>query len=91
MDSTIKNQLEHNGYRNLYYARHPHLGLKELECFGITKRAMFSRAVAGIRGRTLIVNLPGSPKAVRECLEFVLPDFGHGLDILKGSTGECAR
>ena len=59
--------------------------------FGITKRAMFSRAVAGIRGKTLIVNLPGSPKAVRECLELVLPNFAHGLDILKGTTGECAR
>ncbi|SBV96359.1 Molybdenum cofactor biosynthesis protein Mog [uncultured delta proteobacterium] len=59
--------------------------------FGVTRRAMFSRAVAGIRGRTLIVNLPGSPKAVRECLELVLPDFRHGLDILKGAAGECAR
>jgi molybdenum cofactor synthesis domain-containing protein len=59
--------------------------------FGVTKRAMFSRAVAGIRGKTLIVNLPGSPKAVRECLELVLPDFAHGLDILKGSANECAR
>ena len=58
--------------------------------FGITKRAMFSRAVAGIRGKTLIVNLPGSPKAVRECLELALPDFGHGLDILTGAGGECA-
>ena len=59
--------------------------------FGITKRAMFSRAVAGIRKKTLIVNLPGSPKAVRECLEVVLPELGHGLDILKGAAGECAR
>ncbi|MCL1939828.1 MAG: MogA/MoaB family molybdenum cofactor biosynthesis protein [Desulfovibrionaceae bacterium] len=59
--------------------------------FGITKRAMLSRAVAGIRGKTLIVNLPGSPKAVRECLELVLPELGHGLDILSGSASECAR
>lgn len=58
---------------------------------GITKRAMFSRAVAGIRGKTLIVNLPGSPKAVRECLEFLLDELPHGLDILKGDAGECAR
>lgn len=57
----------------------------------ITKRAMLSRAVAGIRGKTLIVNLPGSPKAVRECLEFVMEDLHHGLEILKGDTGECAR
>jgi molybdenum cofactor synthesis domain-containing protein len=59
--------------------------------FKITKRAMLSRAVAGIRNKTLIVNLPGSPKAVRECLEFLLEELPHGLDILKGDAGECAR
>lgn len=57
----------------------------------ITPRAMLSRGLAGIRKRTLIVNLPGSPKAVRECLEFILPSLGHGLEILKGTAGECAR
>lgn len=57
----------------------------------ITPRAMLSRGVAGIRKRTLIVNLPGSPKAVRECLEFILPSLGHGLEILRGTAGECAR
>lgn len=57
----------------------------------ITPRAMLSRAAAGIRKRTLIVNLPGSPKAVRECLEFILPSLGHGLEILRGTAGECAR
>lgn len=57
----------------------------------ITPRAMLSRAVAGIRGGTLIVNLPGSPKAVRECLDFILPTLAHGLEILRGTTGECAR
>lgn len=56
-----------------------------------TKRAMLSRAVAGIRGKSLIVNLPGSPKAVRECLEYVLDELAHGLDILTGRDGECAR
>lgn len=58
--------------------------------FTITKRAMFSRAAAGIRGKTLIVNLPGSPKAVRECLGHIIGDLGHGLDILTGHDGECA-
>ena len=56
----------------------------------ITPRAMLSRA-AGIRKQTLMVNLPGSPKAVRECLEFILPSLAHGLEILRGTTGNCAR
>lgn len=57
----------------------------------ITKRAMLSRAESGIRKGTLIVNLPGSPKAVEESLEFILPVLGHGLGILRGTEGECAR
>jgi len=55
----------------------------------ITSRAMLSRAVAGIRGRTLIINLPGSPKGVTECLNVVLPALEHGLAIMKGEAGEC--
>lgn len=57
----------------------------------ITKRAMLSRATAGIRKRTLIVNLPGSPKAVRESLEVVMDSLGHGIEILTGEAGECGR
>ena len=57
----------------------------------ITSRAMLSRAVAGMRGRTLIINLPGSPKGVQECLEVVLPALEHGLAIMKGEAVECAR
>lgn len=57
----------------------------------ITPRGMLSRAVSGIRGRTLIVNLPGSPKAVKENLEYILPTLDHGLAILVGDAGECAR
>jgi molybdenum cofactor synthesis domain-containing protein len=57
----------------------------------ITPRAMLSRAVSGIRKNTLIINLPGSPKAVRESLEYILPSLGHGLEILKGTTTDCAR
>ena len=49
-----------------------------------THRAMLSRAAAGIRKRSLIVNLPGSPKAVDECLNFVLPELQHGIEILRG-------
>jgi molybdopterin adenylyltransferase len=57
----------------------------------ITKRAMLSRAVSGIRGETLIVNLPGSPKAVKEALDFIMETVQHGLEILLGKTSECAR
>lgn len=57
----------------------------------ITERAMLSRAAAGIRGDTLIINLPGSPKAVEEALNFILPSVRHGLDILLGRDSECAR
>ncbi len=56
-----------------------------------TPRAMLTRAVAGQRGRTLIINLPGSPKGVQECLEVVLPALEHGLAIMKGEASECAR
>lgn len=55
----------------------------------VTPKAMLSRSVAGIRGETLIINLPGSPKAVKENLEYILPALKHGLEILKGITGEC--
>lgn len=57
----------------------------------ITKRAILSRATAGIRKRTLIINLPGSPKAVRESLEVVMDSLGHGIEILTGEAGECGR
>lgn len=56
----------------------------------VTPRGMLSRGVSGIRKDTLIVNLPGSPKAVRECLEYAIGALGHGLDILKGSATNCA-
>lgn len=61
------------------------------ESLKITPKAMLSRAVAGIRGRTLIINLPGSPKAVEECLEVLLPALPHGIEIMRGEGGECAR
>jgi molybdenum cofactor synthesis domain-containing protein len=57
----------------------------------ITPRAMFSRGVSVIRGKTLIVNFPGSPKACQECLAFLLPNLPHGLDLLRGEAGDCAR
>ena len=57
----------------------------------ITRRAMLSRAVAGIRKRSLIVNLPGSVKAVAECLDFVLPELKHGIEILRGDDSNCGR
>lgn len=57
----------------------------------ITNRAMLSRGVAGVRGATLIINLPGSPKAVRESLEYILSPLKHGLETLTGRATECAR
>ena len=57
----------------------------------ITPRAMLSRATAGITRRTLIVNLPGSVKAVDECLNYILPTLLHGIEILRGDDADCAR
>lgn len=57
----------------------------------VTKRSMLSRAVSVIRGKTLIVNLPGSPKACRECMDVFLDTIPHGLDLLRGDGGDCAR
>ena len=56
-----------------------------------TPHAMLSRAVAGIRKKTLIINLPGSPKAVRECLEAIMPALPHAVETLKGEASECAE
>ena len=57
--------------------------------FEITPKAMLSRGISVIRRQTLIINLPGSPKAVKENLGFILPALGHGLDIMLGLDGEC--
>ena len=56
----------------------------------VTPRAMLSRAAAGIRGGSLIINLPGSPKAARENLEAVLPTLEHGLTMLLGGPADCS-
>ncbi|MEL5897852.1 MogA/MoaB family molybdenum cofactor biosynthesis protein [Clostridium sporogenes] len=57
----------------------------------ITPRAMLSRATSGIRDETLIINLPGSPKAVKESLEYIIDSLHHGLEILQGKASECAK
>ena len=57
----------------------------------ITPRAMLSRAAAGIRKHTLIINLPGSVKAVTESMEFLIGNIEHGLDILMQTDSECGR
>jgi molybdenum cofactor synthesis domain-containing protein len=66
-------------------------GLAEMmraQSFSITPFSMLSRAVAGVRKRCLIINLPGSPKAVRECLEVILPAISHATEIIKGEITE---
>lgn len=58
------------------------------ETFKATPYAILSRAVAGVRGKCLIINLPGSPKGVRECLRIVLPVIPHAIEIIKGEVTE---
>lgn len=59
--------------------------------FKSTPHALLSRAIAGIRKQTLIINLPGSPKGVKECLEIILPGITHGINVLKGEVTECGK
>lgn len=69
-------------------------GISEIirnESFKKTNRAILSRAVAGIRKESLIINLPGSPKGVRESLEIILESLPHGIEILKGEATECGK
>ena len=69
-------------------------GISEIirsESFKKTNRAILSRGVAGIRKESLIINLPGSPKGVRESLEIILEALPHGIEILKGQAAECGR
>jgi molybdopterin adenylyltransferase len=69
-------------------------GISEMirkEGFQKTPKAILSRAVAGIRKRSLIINLPGSPKGVRESLNVILEALPHGIDILKGDASECGK
>ena len=60
-----------------------------MKSLAVTDRAMLSRAVSGIRGKTLIVNLPGSPKAVAESLDVILPVLPHAVETLSGNTQNC--
>ncbi len=64
-----------------------------MRAFSLTKTpaAMTSRAIAGVRGQTLVINLPGSPKGVRECLEVVLPALPHAVGLLRGDSGDHQR
>lgn len=62
-----------------------------IESLKKTRRAMLSRAVAGVRGETLIINLPGSPKAVRENLNAILDIIPHAVEKIKGNTEDCGR
>jgi molybdopterin adenylyltransferase len=60
-----------------------------VKSYEIAPTAMLSRAVAGTLKGALIINMPGSPKAVRECLSFIKPAIPHALEMLRGEGGEC--
>jgi molybdopterin adenylyltransferase len=60
------------------------------ESLKITPMGMLSRAAAGVRGTTIIINLPGSPKAVRECLGAIMPALPHAVEVVRGEAAECA-
>ena len=62
-----------------------------IEGFKKSPNALLSRAIAGIRGKSLIINLPGSPKGVRESLEIILKALPHGIAVLKGEATECGK
>ena len=62
-----------------------------MESYRVTPFALISRAVCGIRGQSIIVNLPGSPKAAAECLSFIEAALPHALEKVKGDPSECAR
>ena len=69
-------------------------GISEIirsESFKKTNRAILSRGMAGIRKESLIINLPGSPKGVRESLEIILDALPHGIEILRGQVTECGK
>jgi len=63
--------------------------IMRMEGYKINPRAIISRAVAGVRGKTLIVNLPGSPRAVRENFEMLLPVLPHAIEKMLGDESEC--
>ena len=61
-----------------------------LRSLDVTPMAMLSRGVAGVRARTLIINLPGSPKAVVECVAVIAPVLAHAVELLRGDVRDCA-
>jgi len=65
--------------------------IMRLKGYESTPRSILSRATAGAVGRTLIVNMPGSPAAVRECFEAIAQSLAHAVEILQGTAGECGR
>jgi molybdopterin adenylyltransferase len=78
--------------RNVIEKYVPGIGeVMRLRSLEITPKAMLSRAIAGIRKKTLIINLPGSPKGAVENLGFIMPALTHGIEILTGQASECAR
>ncbi len=65
--------------------------IMRMEGYRKNPRAVISRAIAGVRGRTLIVNMPGSPRAVRECFGILMPILPHAIEKMKGDSSECGQ
>jgi molybdopterin adenylyltransferase len=62
-----------------------------METMKIKPEAILSRAIAGSRGKCLIINLPGSPRAVKECLDVIVPVLPHAMDVLSGGVIDCGH
>ena len=65
--------------------------IMRIESYKITPHGIISRGICGIRGNSIVINLPGSPKAATECLSFVLAALPHALNKLKGDTADCGN
>ena len=88
--ATIKRRVKGPGRLEIALAAEHLAELIRLRSLEVTPHASLSRGIAGVRGKTLIVNLPGSPKAVREAIGFLAPALPHAIETVSGRAVECA-